>query len=110
MKLGMTLKSMLVTVTAAVALTGFAQAQEVNHRLHNQNERISQGVKKGELTGRQAARLRAHDREIHARERHDRMMQHGKLTARERRRLNGSLNKNSKQIYRDKHDAAAHGN
>jgi len=86
-----------------------AQAQNVNKRLQNQNGRIKNGVKNGELTRNQVDRLRSNDARIRSQELRDKSKDNGKLTGGEKKQLNKELNRNSKAIYRDKHDAAAHG-
>jgi len=101
--------TLLATVALAM-LTVLAPAQSVNKRLQDQNSRIKQGVKNGELTRNQLDSLRSRDANIRSRELRDKAHDNGHLTANERRNLNKSLNQNSKAIYRDKHDAAAHGN
>ena len=77
----------------------------VNQRLENQHDRIQQGVKDGELTKAEATRVRANDAGIHAEERVDRRANDGKLTSGERQHLERQLNRNSRQIYREKHNA-----
>jgi len=107
-----TRKTYLTTLLAALAvsmLTVMAPAQNINKRLQNQNKRINQGIKNGELTRNQVDELRSHDASIRARELRDRGHDNGHLTAKERQNLDKSLNRNSKDIYRDKHDKAAKG-
>jgi type II secretory pathway component PulJ len=91
-------------VAAFVMTPSTASAQEINQRLKNQHARIHQGIKNGNLTRNSARRLKARDRSIHAREHMDRMTQHGRLTVGEKHRLQHSLNRTSKAIYRDKHN------
>ncbi len=74
----------------------------VNRRQHNQQRRIAQGVRSGELTRqetrvleREQARIRRH--ELRARS-------DGAFTVRERARINRDLNRSSRRIYREKHD------
>jgi len=109
----MKLRSLFLTSVLAVAsvslLPALANGQNINKRLQNQNQRIKQGVKDGQLTRNQVDALRSHDANIRARELRDKAHDNGHLTAKERSNLNRSLNRNSKSIYRDRHDAAAHG-
>ena len=100
----------LLAVAALSALPLAAQAQSVNQRLHNQSKRIANGVKNGELTRNQIDRLKSRDAGIRARELNDKSHNDGRLTSKERQNLNRSLNRNSRAIYRDKHDAASKGN
>jgi hypothetical protein len=101
------LATLAVAAMAALPLT--SQAQTVNQRLRHQNARIDNGIHKGELTRNQVKNVRRTDERIHARERYDRTHDHGHLTSNEKRNLNRSLNRNSRNIYRDKHDAASRG-
>ena len=69
----------------------------------NQQQRIEQGVKSGQLTNREAGRLergQARDDRAEARAGRD-----GKVTAAEQRRIQSDENKQSRRIYREKHDA-----
>lgn len=81
---------------------------EVGARQRNQQERIGQGIKSGQLTARESAHLenqQAHlNREIH----NDRAGNGGKLTPAERRQVNRQENKTSKAIYKDKHNKDKH--
>ncbi|HEY2153233.1 MAG TPA: hypothetical protein VGH34_20660 [Vicinamibacterales bacterium] len=76
----------------------------VNQRLENQQDRIHQGVQDGQLTKAEATRVRANDAGIRAEERVDRKANDGKLTSGERQHLEKQLNRNSRQIYRAKHN------
>src|SRR5256885_1500448 len=75
----------------------------VNARQHNQQERIAEGVKSGQLTGREAVRLQREERAVRVEERAYKA--DGKLTPAERKDLNQDLNKVSRDIYKQKHDA-----
>jgi hypothetical protein len=75
----------------------------INARQHNQRERICQGVRSGELTRRETARLAEGQRDI-------RQLEHayksdGTLTRYERRDLQHELNQQNRVIYRQLHDA-----
>lgn len=76
---------------------------EVNHRLENQNDRISHNLHDGNISYRQAAYLHQEDRNIRYRERRDASMNGGHLTRGEQYRLNHQENRVSGQIYRDAH-------
>jgi len=76
---------------------------QVNGRLKNQNARIRQGVKSGELTKQQAAQLHHEDGQIRQEER-DMASQNGShITRQEQKTLNQQENQVSKQIYDEKH-------
>jgi hypothetical protein len=79
----------------------------VGERKENQQDRIAQGVKSGQLTAGETKNLEGREanlnREIHA----DRTANGGKLTSAERQQINNQQNNLSKSIYADKHNAAA---
>ena len=81
-----------------------AQADSINQRLHNQHERIHQGVGSDHLTRREQYRLNTRDARSHRQEHRDRRFDGGRLTYGERRHLQGELNGSSRAIYRDKHN------
>ena len=111
----MTIKSItLIAASTMCAILGSSLAvaqdvpdhprvNEVNQRLDNQEARIDQGLAKGTMTGKQAARDEQHDTNIAKRESVDEAKHGGHLTKGEQHRLNKSLNKNSKRIYNQKH-------
>ena len=76
---------------------------EVNHRLHNQNERIKEGLKTGKLTPQQAKALHQQDHQIRQEERADAAQNGGHITKAEQQQLNQQENALSKEIYQDKH-------
>jgi hypothetical protein len=78
---------------------------EVGKRAENQQDRIAQGVKSGQLTAGETARLESRDAGINREIRNDRAANGGKLTGAERAQVNRQQNKVSRQIYRDKHNA-----
>ena len=75
----------------------------VNTRQHNQQHRVKDGVKSGELTKEEAKALREERRAIREKERAYKA--DGKLTKDERKDLHQDLNDSSKHIYEEKHDA-----
>jgi hypothetical protein len=97
---------LLVALAVMALLPMAAQAQDVNHRLADQHARIRQGIASGQLTRRETRNLRHRDARISARVRRDRRVHGGRLTSGERRRLNRSLNRTSRAIYRGKHNGA----
>jgi hypothetical protein len=74
----------------------------INGRLENQRDRRLNGVTDDQLTKREATHLRANDAAIRAQEHVYRQANGGTLTNGERRQLNRELNRNSRQIYRDR--------
>lgn len=75
----------------------------VNARQANQQDRIADGVKSGELTRRETWTLERKEARVAELER--RLKADGTLTVAERARLQAELNDLSKDIYRQKHDA-----
>jgi hypothetical protein len=74
----------------------------IQQRERNQQRRIGQGVRSGELTANETRRL---EREQAAIRRHEKIMKSdGDLTEQERRRLTREQNRASKDIYRMKHN------
>jgi hypothetical protein len=72
--------------------------EQVNNRLANQNKRIHQERKEGEITKAQAAKLHREDRAIRKEERTMASTNHGHITKAEQKALNQQENQVSKQI------------
>ena len=77
---------------------------EVGKRQESQQDRIAQGVKSGQLTAGETARLEGREAGINREVRNDRATNGGKLTPQERRQVNRQQNRTSRAIYRDKHN------
>lgn len=75
----------------------------INHRERREQQRINQGIRSGELTRREAGRLEAGLARIRTNERFARMTGGG-INPRERARLDREINRESRAIYRQKHD------
>jgi hypothetical protein len=69
----------------------------------NQQSRIEQGVKSGSLTTREAGRLEQGEARISKKE--ARAGSEGNVNAHEQRRVQSAENRESRRIYREKHDA-----
>ena len=85
---------------------GVAAAQStptVDARQKAQRARIHDGVESGEVTGKEAARLRAEQRHVRRAER--RAKADGQVTPAERAKLHRKQNKVSRDIRRQKNDA-----
>jgi Spy/CpxP family protein refolding chaperone len=105
-------KILLTTATAIATLACFTatadaatawqkahpRRAEVNHRLANQNRRIHEERKEGELTPAQAAALHQDDRQIRQEERDMASQNGGHITRQEQRTLNQQENAVSRQI------------
>src|SRR5215472_14159167 len=77
----------------------------VEQRKENQQDRIANGVKSGQLTAGETANLEKKEAAINKETAKDRAANGGKLTAAEKRQVNRQQNQMSKQIYADKHNA-----
>ena len=95
--------------------TGFAKTdndkkpETIHQRKVNQQQRIHQGVKSGELTKHEARNLEKKEHALNKEERNMRKMDGGKLTKQDRKTLNQQQNQVSKQIYKDKHNKRKRG-
>lgn len=96
----------LVVTAIAGALTGsvFAQttATEVQRNV-NQQQRIEQGLKSGELSTREAAKLEAGESKVERMEKN--ALKDGKLSDAEKARIEKAQNKESAAILKDKTNA-----
>src|SRR6476646_6625280 len=77
----------------------------INERQRNQQKRIGEGVENGSLTAGEAARLEKQEAAIHHEVKTERKANGGTLTAQERRQVTRQQNRESKRIYKQKHDA-----
>ena len=89
-------------VAALVSCTAFAA--EVDQREANQQARISQGVRSGQLTEGETAHLENREAHISNEIARDRAANGGHLTAAERAKVNRQQDRTSAAIYRDKHN------
>ncbi len=71
---------------------------EVNDRLKNQNKRITNEVKDGQISKAQAQNLRANDKTIHGEEKAMASQDNGHITKTDQKALNQQLNQNSAAI------------
>ncbi len=89
-------------IVAGLAWSGTASAGPFKKRLKIQHHRINHGIANGELTYREARRLRHHHRKIRRMRHH--FLSDGRLSYRERRILERRLDHNSSRIYAYKHN------
>ena len=90
---------------AALAVPAFAQTTStprIDQRQQNQQQRIDQGVKSGQLNEKEAARLEKGQARVQKME--DKAVADGKVTAKESRQIERAQDKQSRRIYREKHD------
>ena len=79
---------------------------KVGQRRENQQDRIAQGIKSGQLTPGETAKLEKQQQGINKQVAGDRKANGGSLTASEKRQINKEQNQASRNIYRKKHNAA----
>ncbi|HEY7544623.1 MAG TPA: hypothetical protein VID27_07065 [Blastocatellia bacterium] len=98
------LMSLVLTSIFVVSLSIVASAHTpyINRRERHEQQRIRQGIRSGELTRREAARLEVQQARVRIAERIAKA--DGRVTRHERYHLNRMLNRASRNIYRQKHD------
>ena len=76
----------------------------INQRKENQQDRIAQGIKSGQLTAGETSRLEHQEAGINKEERGMRAQDNGHLTKQDRKTIKQQQNQESRRIYRDKHN------
>jgi len=77
---------------------------EVDNREANQQQRTAEGLRSGEMTSGEAARTNANQAAVAQQAHDERTANGGALTKQEKHQANREENKNSKQIYNEKHN------
>lgn len=98
---------MMIMALAAAATIGVAvpaTAQTVNQREMRQQQRISQGVRSGQLSRPEAQRLRYLELRLRRTQARLRWRHGGHLTMRDRQRLQMMAQRDSREIYRLRHN------
>ena len=90
---------------AAMLVPVFGSQAPIPPRQRNQQRRIAQGVKSGQLTAGETARLETREARLNKQFAAERKANGGVLTPGERAQANRELNRTSRAIYRDKHNA-----
>jgi len=100
--------ALFIAPAAMIAQTPTPGAHDwnINQRKVDQQDRIAQGVRSGQLTAGETARLEHQEAGINREERGMRAEDNGHLTAQDRRTIHAQQNQESRRIYRDKHNAA----
>ncbi len=99
------LAAALVAIPASsFAQTTYAQRHDIAGRKVNQQARIAQGDRSGQLTPRETAHLENHEAAINHEEHGMRAADNGHLTAQDRHTLARQQNRESARIYADKHN------
>ena len=78
---------------------------KVDQRQQNQQDRIAQGVKSGQLTAGETAKLEGQEKAIHQQAKTEREINGGKLSQGEKAQINKEQNQESQKIYNKKHNA-----
>lgn len=92
----------VAVVLGLVMVVGNAEAAERGVRQREQQVRINQGVRSGELTRREAVKLEAQHHQI--RREIKKARADGRITPAERAKIARKQDRLSKRIYRQKHD------
>jgi hypothetical protein len=92
-------------LAGCILVPAMAAQNKVDARRDNQQARIAQGVKSGQLSANETAHLETKEHKLNQEIHTDRTANGGKLTPQERTQVNGQQNKLSNQIYTDKHNA-----
>jgi hypothetical protein len=90
--------------TPAATPTPGQHDYNINQRKTDQQDRIAQGVKSGQLTAGETGRLEHQEAGINKEERGMRAQDNGHLTKSDRSTLHKQQNQESRRIYRDKHN------
>lgn len=93
-----------VALISMFSLPAHAQSstERIDKRQTNQQQRIDQGVKSGQLNEKEAARLQKGQARVQKME--DKAMADGKVSAKERAKIEKAQDNQSKRIAREKHD------
>jgi hypothetical protein len=82
---------------------GHPRVNQINGRETAQQNRIANGVKNGQLTPGQTARLERGEQRLQNNEKRDMAKDNGHLTKQDQRQLNREANRMSNRIAADKH-------
>ena len=107
MKISTILTATMLAATATLAVTP-ASADVIDRRQHNQQHRIEQGVRSGQITRHEYHRLQSQQAHIAALER--RAERDGHVDRRERAQIRHAQNHASRHIYVEKHDGQSRWN
>jgi hypothetical protein len=94
-----------VALVAQATPTPGAHDYNIGQRKVDQQDRIANGVKSGQLTAGETSRLEHQEAGVNREERGMRAQDNGHLTSQDRKTLHAQQNQESRRIYRDKHNA-----
>ena len=102
--MNITLRTLIAAAGVAVAFSASAQTAtpNIDQRQANQQARIEQGKATGTLSKREAARMEAGQAKVQGMK--QAAAADGKVTRAERQAIQKEQNKQSRRIYRQKHD------
>ena len=103
MRIQLTVLAAGLAVCATATSAQVQNAADVVQRDVNQQNRIEQGLKSGQLTTKEAGKLEREESRVDKMEAN--AMKDGKVTNAEKRRIEAAENKVSKDIYNEKHNA-----
>ena len=106
------MKRVIISIMSGALLIGSATMSfaddtkegKIKERKENQQKRIAQGVKSGQLTPKETVRVENNESKINKEVRQDRKANGGNLTNKEKAQVNRQQNRVSKEIYNQKHD------
>jgi hypothetical protein len=100
------MNKLISIILLAASFSATQKAATIAQRKENQQDRIAQGVRSGQLTAGETARLESREATLNRETRADRAADGGKLKPAEKAQVNRQQNRLSNQIYVDKHNAA----
>jgi hypothetical protein len=83
-----------------------AHDYNINQRKGDQQARVAQGVRSGQLTARETGHIEHQEAAINHEEHAMRAQDNGHLTRQDRSTIHAQQNQESRRIYRDKHNNA----
>jgi hypothetical protein len=93
-----------LTLTATLSLSAQESNSGINERKTDQQQRIANGVKSGQLTAGETQHLEKQESAINHEEHAMRQQDNGHLTTQDRKTIQQQQNQESRRIYRDKHN------
>lgn len=96
------IKNIISIVAIALMMTTTAQAERAQRRTDRQHSRIAGGVQSGSLTRKEVKKLKKTDAKVDRLE--DRAMADGSLSPEEKLRIEKAQDRESRRIFRQKHD------
>lgn len=101
---GSAISSPVFAQTSDPAVPGHPRVNEIDQRLENQQKRIDNGVKDGQINAKQEMRDEKRDSKVSQELSRDEAKHNGHITKREQRRMNRQLNKDSHHIRHQRHE------